>query len=625
MTFDITEDLVGDLGVNSASLTTFANTDFLYDYAIGGLPFLTAISNETPFERAFAQVRRQQLDTAPVAGEQSLSNWWLRSQYTFTGGAGQELYEPAQDELVRTRFHNSQGVDPWTEGRLTLLPAAPSLHEIMNAVTDQPGCLIAGAQAGGVSYLIFSDGSNTYRWNEADYQTVTDLTAQPSWLWPMGDKVLSCFNGGIDIIDVATHDKLHTRTCTGTPKAWWVKRRIIAAVGNDLWEIADPFSGSAFDGGTPVATDPDPDWVWTSVVETPDSILACGYSGSKGAVYRIGVQQTDGTLLDLTAPSTVLEFPQGEVPTAMLAYLGSYVAIGTNKGVRIAQVGSQGQMQIGALTVESSLPVEHLTARDRFIFAGVTAGQPDGSSGAVRIDLSTPDNAGRYPYAWDIACGDNSTVTGLTQVGTSGRVVVASGAVYVASATELVESGWLDCSAIIFGTLEPKQFMHAEVKATYPGGSLDLSSVVDGNYELRLSYSSSNRDAVTALPSSPQTRMGLRLTLNRSSTDPTLGPVVTGWQVKALPAVSRQELIRVPLLCYDSEKDSAGNVRSSSAWARYTALANACREAATVTFQILNERELVNVVVEELNFTQTTPPQGFDGFGGVVYLTLRVV
>ena len=74
-TFDITESL----GVEAATITTHTNTNFLYNFAIAGLPFLAAMRDDLPLERAFAQVRRQQLDTAQVAGEQSLSNWWLRS------------------------------------------------------------------------------------------------------------------------------------------------------------------------------------------------------------------------------------------------------------------------------------------------------------------------------------------------------------------------------------------------------------------------------------------------------------------------------------------------------------------------------------------------------------------
>lgn len=624
--FDITEGVVGSLGVESGTTTTYANTNFQYNFAIAGIPFLGAMRDEDPLERAFAQVRRQQLDTAQVAGEQSLSNWWLRSQFTFTGGANQKIYEPAQDEAVRTRYADSQGVDPWTEGEVTLLPAMDLDGEDPGTpLEDTPGCMVAGASYGGTDYIVFSDGSTTTRYNEASNTAVSGATGAYSWLWPMGDKVLACYNGGIDLIDVATATAQDIKTCTGTPKVWWVKQRMVAAIGRSLYEIAlpNPVVSAAF----PAALYPHPDsgWTWTSVVETPDAILASGYMGSKGAIYKFVLDQSDGTLPTLTSAVTVLEFPQGEIPTSMISYLGSYVAIGTNKGVRIATVGTSGQLQLGALTVETDSPVNFMTARDRFIFAGITAGLPDGSSGVVRIDLSNPDQQGRYPYAWDVACLDNGTVTGVSQVGSSGRIAIASSAVWIASGTRLVESGWIDTSQVLYGTLEKKQFYFAELKAEYPGGTITLSSNVDGSYTSLVGYSEANKNEVTRLPTSAVTKMGLRFILNRDATDTGLGPVVTGWQMKALPSIERQEIIKIPLLCYDNERDSAGNKSRSNAWTRYSALVNAVKSAATVTFQNLDTGELANCVIEDLSFRQSSPPSGFDGFGGIATITVRKV
>ena len=624
--FDITEGVVQGLGVEAGTTTTYANTNFLYNFAIAGIPFLGAMRDEDPLERAFAQVRRQQLDTAQVAGEQSLSNWWLRSQFTFTGGANQKIYEPAQDEAVRTRFADSQGVDPWTEGEVTLLPAMDLDGEDPGTpLEDTPGCMVAGASYGGTDYIVFSDGSTTTRYNEASSTAVSGATGAYSWLWPMGDKVLACWNGGIDLINVSTAVATGMKTCTGTPKVWWVKQRMIAAIGRSLYEIAlpNPVVSAAFPAA--LYQHPDSGWAWTSVVETPDAILASGYMGSKGAIYKFVLDQSDGSLPTLTSAVTVLEFPQGEIPTSMISYLGSYVAIGTNKGVRIATVGTSGQLQLGALTVETDSPVNFMTARDRFIFAGITAGLPDGSSGVVRIDLSNPDQQGRYPYAWDVACLDNGTVTGVSQVGSSGRIAIASSAVWIASGTRLVDSGWIDTSQVLYGTLEKKQFYFAELKAEYPGGTITLSSNVDGSYTSLVGYSAANKNEITRLPTNAVTKMGLRFTLNRDATNEGLGPVVTGWQMKALPSIERQEIIKIPLLCYDNERDSAGNKSRTNAWTRYSALVNAVQSAATVTFQNLDTGELANCVIEDLSFRQPSPPSGFDGFGGVATITVRKV
>lgn len=617
MSFDITEAL----GVEGDTYTQYTNTNFLFNFAIAGLPFLAAIRDDIPLERGFAQVRRQQLDTAQVAGEQSLSNWWLRSQFTFTGGAGQELYEPAQDEAVRTRFSNSQGVDPWTDGQVSLLNAT-------DVVTATASCRVAGASASGTDYLMYANGTNTVRWNGTSGANTTGTSGVHTWLWPMGDKVLGCFNGGIDIIDVATNNVTAAKTVVGTPKCWFVKGRIIAAVGSALYEITNLTAG-AFPAAM-TGTGSNTSWTWTSATETPDAILVSGYSGSKGAILKLTLDATDGTLPVLTSPTVVLEFPQGEIPTSLMGYLGSYVAIGTNKGLRIATVGSQGQLQLGALTIETTSSIDHMTAKDRFFYVGVSGGQPDGTSGLARVDLSEPDRQGRYPYAWDVTGTDSGTVTGVTQFGTTGRMVFASTSLWCESATVLVAQGWLDTSQVLYGTLEPKQFMFAELKATYPGGTINLSSIVGDSftgatYTSLLDYSESNKDEITRLPADLMTKLGLRFTLNRDSDDTTLGPVVTGWQLKALPAITRQEIVKVPLLCYDSERDAAGNLRRADAWDRFTALVDATSTAATVTFQNLDTGEIANCVVEDLGFTQYSPPKGFDGFGGIATITLRKV
>lgn len=48
-----------------------------YDYAVNGIPFLSAASKDSPYGRQSAKVNKDQIDTSKEVGEQSLSNWWL--------------------------------------------------------------------------------------------------------------------------------------------------------------------------------------------------------------------------------------------------------------------------------------------------------------------------------------------------------------------------------------------------------------------------------------------------------------------------------------------------------------------------------------------------------------------
>ena len=615
-TFDITSGSVAaSLGyAATSSATIFNNTDFLYNFAVAGCPFISAVSANDPFVRGFAQVRRTQTDTAQVPGEQSLDSWWLRSQFDWSQGAGQVLYEPANDPIIRSRFARSQGVDVWTAGQVTLLPD-------MGVLSASANNRVASARtAGGVDYVVYCNGTTTYK-NDGTTQTaITGLTAQPSWLWGMGSKVLACHATGIDVIDVSgsTGTSLVTAAASA-PKVWFVKQRLMIAVGAALHE--KPVTGGAL--ATALYTHPDASWVWSSVVETPGAILAAGYNGSKGAIYRFELTAT-GTLPAMSAAITTAEFPQGEWPTGMISYLGSYVAIGTNKGVRIAVAQDNGQLQYGPLSLETSYPVEHFTANDSYVFCGVRAGQVDGTSGLARIDLGAPDSTGRYAWAMDVACGDSGAITGVTHLGASGRVVVASSSVWLQSATVKVAAGWLETAATLFGTLELKQFVSILLKATIPGGLLAVGTMNGGVETSLLTFAGAPDQEVSVSPALPVDRLTLKFTMTRG-TDTTISPVLQGWQVRALPLIARKEIIQAPLLCYDCERDAAGNVRYGSAWDRYVALRDAVANRATVTFQNLDTGEVSTGVVEDFSFKQLAPPEGFDGFGGFITISVRVL
>src|SRR5882762_1042025 len=111
----------GTVGVGGS----YALTSYEYDYAIGGLPFLSATRDAWPYTEGMAEVRKQQFDSSAEPGEQSIFGWWLRSQSNFTGGAGLLYQDPdTQNPYIRafdTRFADSLGVDPWTSGELHLL------------------------------------------------------------------------------------------------------------------------------------------------------------------------------------------------------------------------------------------------------------------------------------------------------------------------------------------------------------------------------------------------------------------------------------------------------------------------------------------------------------------------
>jgi hypothetical protein len=125
---DITEDLVYDVSANITGLQNFQLNAEAYDIAINNMPFFLASTDETPYRRESAPSKREQIDQTTEPGEQSFTGWWFRSQSSFHLGAGAKFFEPVQDETLRFRFQDSEGIDIWTKGEISLLKDVDTSH-----------------------------------------------------------------------------------------------------------------------------------------------------------------------------------------------------------------------------------------------------------------------------------------------------------------------------------------------------------------------------------------------------------------------------------------------------------------------------------------------------------------
>ena len=623
-TFDITEPVVGPLGVDEPESASYAVSGVAYDHAIAGLPFLAASSDRFPYQRGLVEQRRQQVDTSAEPGEQSLEGWWLRSQSDFSGGAGTRFLEPVSDEFVARSFDSSVGVDVWTPGEMSLLNGVEQVKAFGAGAT---GCAIAGRL--GTEYLFSLDGAGVYRTGVTTV-TVTGWTNPPTQIVSAGSVLLAAHSSGIDKLDgaYATPASLVTGAAKA-PKVWWAKQRIMASIDAALYEI--PLSGGALPAA--LYTHPNPDWEWTAVVETPSAILAAGYAGALSAIYRFTLD-TDGDLPVLSKAVTAAELPAGEVVHGLFYYLG-LLCIGTSRGVRVAQVDAQGGVTFGPLSYESSAAVSGFAGRDRFVWFGIPnspglSGSGESGAGLVRIDLSSTDGAGRYAWANDLRTATGGSVTGVQVLG-DGRVAFtasngSAGSLWRETALPVAAGGELTTGLVRFNTLEPKVFRNVRLRGSIPGGSITvyqwdgttrtaLATIIPG---LRIG------DLLETSPA-PTGQMGLTLRLLPDGAD---APVITGWQLRALPAVERSQLIVVPLMCFDRETDSRGNLTGGdgSALARYRALVDAVGGGEIVTYQDLNTGERHAVQVEDIQFTSTAPPNKTEsGFGGFIQVRMRTV
>jgi hypothetical protein len=124
---DITEGLPLNVG-NPGTSGFWTNNAEDYDVAFGGIPFFMAPTDQNPYQRETAPYRKDQFDNSREPGEQSLTGWWLRSQSSFHGGAGIKFYDPSAGESIAYRYLDSQGVNPWVKGQVTLLKDTVNTH-----------------------------------------------------------------------------------------------------------------------------------------------------------------------------------------------------------------------------------------------------------------------------------------------------------------------------------------------------------------------------------------------------------------------------------------------------------------------------------------------------------------
>ena len=289
------------------------------------------------------------------------------------------------------------------------------------------------------------------------------------------------------------------------------------------------------------------------------------------------------------------------------------------------------------MIVETSQPVYDFAGRDRFVWAATGIGTLDG--GVIRLDLGTEVEPLRFAYANDLQIQQNAEhyTTAVAFLGTTNRLAfttafkTTSGALYLESATELVTNGYLTTGYIRYNTLEPKNFKRLIARGEFEYGSMTLETVTaDGTEYDVVAYSASVPpvEVTTSNPQEAQEYLAYKFILYRDGTDATKGPIMKGYQAKAYIATPRQRVIKFPVYCYDVETDKYNVLTGydGRAFDRITQLESVEQNGDVVTWQDLTTGESRQALIEQISFTRLTPPdRGFNGYGGIIDITIRTV
>ena len=744
MARDITEGrstraIAVDIGLSTANL--WQNTGVQYDFAVAGQPFLAAIDDTHPYERATAQFRKQQFDSLRDPGEQSLSNWWLRSQMSFHAGEGIVFYDPLANPYSTTiasnayRIKESYGVDIWTQGQVTLLKDVNNIHittHEINASTAKPGQTMRTIKYNNTDAFLLHDGYDIDRIDAdgtvAHWVDYAAGTNDPVYAmcddgqyayWVTNDTISGKLQVEKKILTAAAtaaSTVMFSQTGVTVARATmeYVKQRLVLAINNIIYTV--PTSATTSASLTTVYTHPNTSYNYTSITESGTAIYVSGFLGARSSIFRIDVDNT-GAASTLTAAVVAAEMPEGEVIHKIYKYLG-YMMIGTSKGIRVASIDTNGSLTYGPLVVHTSQPCYDFCARDSYVWCATGVST---EPGLIRIDLSNEIESLRFAYAHDIhyddytgtvttACafigtserlafaiaatsadtlvtnkaltsniatltmsaahglvvGDKVWVEGVdstfntgspytgetvlsvptsttftyarstsnvasTAVSSSTAKVKKIGAVYTEDATKLRTSGYIETGLIRYNTLEPKNFKRVIGRGDFAYGSLSVQTrSQEGILYDVISYDSivGAPEVTITSPTGAQDSMGLRFTLYRDATDNKVGPIFKGYQLKAVPATPRNRIITVPLMNFDNETDKYNQTvgYEGRAIERLATLENAEANGDIVTWQDLRTNEVAQCLIEEVKFTDLTPPdKRLTGFGGIITLTIRTV
>jgi hypothetical protein len=669
---DISERTIIDL---SGRLSTYYDLNAnAFDVAIAGLPFIMAVTDNTPYKRQTAEFRSQRVDQMRDPGEHTLggSGYWTRAQSSWHYGEGVNFTEPLEgnDNEVRFRFKDSYGIDVWTPGQITLL------RKTTRAQAFTGKCKVdSGGTDAGVPFLIATDMSVRTSQTTAMYKITTagTSTALVNWSSFNNETILATTSDGtymyvattagiydVKLSDGTTHKSYNYGALTAEHATLkYVKSRIIGAGkftngAYAAYELFFPSKGSGasveikpnmiaaegvlINGSTNMPTL----WEWTSVTEGSNAIYLGGFAGDHSSIFKLQVDNAGalGTII------TAATMPRGEKVLSLYTYLGTYLMVGTNKGARIATLDQNGDMTYGPLVFHNENGVYDFEGRDSYIWAGNT-NQVNSNSGTTRINLgqpitlsgyAQPVSTGVYARATDaFADAVTGTVQAVRIIGEDNQVAFAvnGSGIWLQHPTDLVESGVIRNGKIRYDTMENKAWKRVRVRTVNDEANGDIgvykmnvdsdeviTTILEGNstaadIDLANSYPKIGPDAA------------FKLQLYKNTTDATTGPVVVGLAVKALPSPTRARVLQIPLFMFDRETDKTGNMIGYEGYARERLFALESVESigATIIVQDFTAGgEPIECVIEQITFTRATPSaRNYSGFGGICQIIARTV
>lgn len=514
----------------SSSSGTYQLTDNQYNYAIGGVPLLSAATDGPGYGAAYRpdveqaiEQRKEQFDNYKDPGEYSLNQWWLRSQTSFVGGAGVTYQDPdTQGQALNIRYNKSIGIDPFSDvDNIQLLKQ-----------TNASAAWTADANLGRMFIDAYARSTSSNAWiargGRIDWATVgnSDISIVNTRTLSIGDPLgqITGFTTEVDtsapgepsycyafVFDPAgsatagvwrgTHSST-TMTQIYLPPSFdddlvleLLRGTLYCSVRNKLYQLDRTASAGTAWPAAPIVQVP-VNQVIVAMTDGPDGIYVAANSEDAGYIYRTTFNSSTGAINGLTQ---VAILPNGEQINSIASYVATYLIITTRSGIRVGAFTGSG-ISYGPPVI--TVPVDQATDAtgpystasfdsnsgfgdvafhgDRAYVAvkSTTSPQHDGSYGIIALNLGviiSDNNTGAQENSyctWVYNTG--ATVVDALATTYGGRCLFGSGRttatakLFIEDKTTLLASGYLDTGRCRYNTLEPKLFKFMSIKTPTP-------------------------------------------------------------------------------------------------------------------------------------------------------------
>lgn len=596
-----------------------------YDWLVDGVPFLLYPSEEDPYMRDMQEDVKDQFDASNEAGEQSFGYWWLRSQASYHGGAGQLFLDSDNEAVSRVRYLSSNYLDPFTtQGQVSVRDGFNT-----QVVTRKASALVTWdsvprlATASSSTHSVFL--ADVPELDNED-EIVLGSTGTCQAMCTDGENLYVAIADSVyRIADTGTATKIATVSFVGPVSIGFAKARVILTTGPQVYEI-DPAPVSPPTAYLPAAAvyiHPSANWSYTCVADGPNGIYLSGFLGPLSELSLMTVQDV-GDGLSLSQPVVQLRTPPSEIIHSVAFYLNAFFGLATSAGIRVGQFTPYGQPQYGPV-LNPGNPTYSVAGSGSLLYFG-------GTNRVWSVDLGTQVAEGRFAYS---QYGDNINPVAPTDPVTSVEVAVLAGfdKLYGVLGSGVVyyqpedppspAAGTLTSSWARFGTVEPKRLHYIRLEGTFPISDTPSTVTVETIDGASKSFTIPGGKTfyefgLTDLPTSEAFRLAFSITP---------GTILRSWQQKSRPAPLQYQTLYLPLGCWDFEMAADGQDVGYDGYgmARLLMLEEAARSNRIVTVVDKWANTQQRAQISRCQFRQTVEPGSVRRTGGKVTLVLRLI